>query len=206
MLAYGDQGDPLPVLFENEVASGIRVIFAEAGGLDARCPQRGEHIGYTLYAEIEHVIIGKSTHVHAQLFEGRRRSRAAFQVGADLFDGRAPIGKGAFQIHHVQVAPFKKGNRLSEQRLHIPCGKQRLGLLCGTDISAKQQFHSSSPFTVFALLWESFDRSFSKDCRCGLKPVAAFSFEHRSAKEKAIKKKTLFYGAPPQAPQVFEKT
>jgi hypothetical protein len=35
--------------------------------------------------------------------------------------------------------------------------------------------------------------------------LPAFSFDERCAKEKAIKKKTLIYGASPQTPRAFEK-
>ena len=35
--------------------------------------------------------------------------------------------------------------------------------------------------------------------------LPAFSFDERCAKEKAIKKKTLVYGASPQTPRAFEK-
>ena len=35
--------------------------------------------------------------------------------------------------------------------------------------------------------------------------LPAFSFDERCAKEKAIKKKTLVYGALPQTPRAFEK-
>ena len=35
--------------------------------------------------------------------------------------------------------------------------------------------------------------------------LPAFSFDERCAKEKAIKKKTLIYGALPQTPRAFEK-
>ena len=35
--------------------------------------------------------------------------------------------------------------------------------------------------------------------------LPAFSFDERCAKEKAIKKKTLIYGASPQTPLAFEK-